>query len=378
MASRSSERQRQRRPHYQRRQNREQEQRNRLLLLITAVIIALALTVAAVFILFSGRQQPVTTLPSPVPSVEPRATDSAAAVAAALTPTATPQRISTPSGVATLPAMPRAVAPSPTPLSLPPPDLGHLEQHMLTLINAAREEAGLSHLSWDGTAARAAKLHAEDMVAGDYLSHWNEVGLGPDHRYSLLGAPHAVAENLSAPLMPTAATAKTSSDLWTQLVNEAHSGLLTGTSDRANILAPFNTHVGIGMAYSPDEQRFRIVQMFSRQHVRLRMPLPSTGTLGQVFSVTGYFLANDASTPSLQLLFEPSPEPLTRKELSSREIYASAAEVIFAQPIEADFNEEVVLPPEGKSGLYHIRLLAEFDGQPVPVVDHVLVVDHAP
>jgi hypothetical protein len=36
------------------------------------------------------------------------------------------------------------------------------------------------------------------MVKANYFSHWNQVGLGPDHRYALAGGLHAVRENLHA------------------------------------------------------------------------------------------------------------------------------------------------------------------------------------
>ena len=109
----------------------------------------------------------------------------------------------------TLPSA-RVVPPTPVSRTTPPATLSSptatpfssslnlptLQQTMLRLINRDRQSAGLPPVAWDNVAARAGQSHAEEMLAGNYMSHCNQAGYGPDHRYAFAGGLDAVFENV--------------------------------------------------------------------------------------------------------------------------------------------------------------------------------------
>lgn len=250
-------------------------------------------------------------------------------------------------------------------------DPAALGAYMLRLINADRAAYGLAPVAWDETAALAGARHAEDMVAQGYFSHWSTDGLGPDHRYSLLGGEHAAMENLHALAYTYNDGRGAPIENWASVIEQAQAGLMLSTGHRANILDPAHTHVGIGMAYDPLSGEFRLAQEFTNQYVTLSVSPPVEAPAGSTIRVAGRFADGPFTNFILNLAYEPWPEPMTPDELNATYTYRSAAESRDGRLVDRAFDESLTL---GEPGLYHVRLFVDLPTGQALVVDRLLEV----
>jgi hypothetical protein len=259
---------------------------------------------------------------------------------------------------------------------LQPPDLPALQGLALDLVNQDRAAAGLSPVAWDATAARLAQAHAEDMLAGQYFSHWNRDGYGPDHRAALLaGSTDAVFENIHAFGLRFDDGRPAPIEDWPQRVQEAQAGWMQSPDHRANILDPTHTHVGIGIAYRPDIGELRMVQEFVNRYVELAT-LPAEAAPGAEWPLKGRLLAG-ASSPIVNLAYEPFPQPLTAEALAQTGAYASAAQPFAAPAVQVDrdiFGARLLFDHADQPGLYHVRVFVTLDGRQVLAAAPMVVV----
>ncbi len=248
-----------------------------------------------------------------------------------------------------------------------------LAQQMLILINQSRADNNLSPVAWDTTATLAGQRHAEDMAQFNYFSHWNRDGLGPDHRYSLIGGQHVAMENLHAFAYTYDDGRAAPIENWPEVIQNAHTGLMNSPGHRANILDSAHTHVGIGMAYNPQTGQFRLAQEFTNQYTRLDEPLArQVGPDGSIL-VRGQFVGADLSNALLQLAYEPFPQPLSLDELAQTNTYTSVATDVETRRVALTFDELIPLR-QASPGYYHIRLFVDTQGQQALVLNHVLEV----
>ena len=123
-----------------------------------------------------------------------------------------------------------------------------LRQHALELVNAAREDAGLSALRLDPVLDETAQGHADDMVARDYYAHVGPDGRTPHDRFlaaggsrwSLSGENIAMCSGCSPP--PDIAR-----------VEAFQTGWMQSPGHRENILRPGFDRFGFGVATEADE-----------------------------------------------------------------------------------------------------------------------------
>jgi len=247
-----------------------------------------------------------------------------------------------------------------------------LAAYMLRLINADRAVYGLRSVAWDETAAQAGAIHAADMIAQGYFSHWNTEGLGPDHRYALLGGEHAVGENLhSLTYTHTDGSGGAPIEDWSSVIEQAESGLMLSPGHRANILDPAHTHVGIGMAYDPIRGEFRLAQEFTDHYVSLTVPPPVEAPAGSTIRVAGRFADRPLTNFILSLDYEPWPTPMTPAELNRTNTYRSAAESRDGRLVDRVFDETLEL---GVPGIYHVRLFVDLPEGQALVTDRLVIV----
>lgn len=250
-----------------------------------------------------------------------------------------------------------------------PPDIPHLQDYMLQLVNKERRSRGLRPVAWDVVAATAGQFHAEEMVKFGYLSHWNLEGHGPDFRYVQQGGMDAVSENVYS-LDHSLGGEPTTATEWEAYIDQAHESLMGSQGHRDTVLRPSNTHVGIGMAYDPANGRLRIAQEFVVRQTILSA-IARQVALNDVVTIEGRLL-NDTAEPLLNLAYEPFPQPLSLAELAATNTYLSPAEVYEAINIipdsDGNFSLTVSLNHENQPGLYHLRLWVHVDGQPEPVM----------
>jgi hypothetical protein len=238
---------------------------------------------------------------------------------------------------------------------------------MMDLVNRDRAASGLEPVGWDETAALAARLHAEDMAAYGYLSHWDRSGRGPEYRYWLAGGRSTVRENVysyyqryrngggGVPILD-----------WQEAIERAQSTLMNSPVHRDNILQPSHTHVGVGIAYEPEEGELRIAQEFVDRYVEVD-GLPARVSWGEAITVSGRVLAG-ASSPLINLVYQPFPEPMSVGQLNATNHYVSAGEVY--QALNPDVSGDrfwftTRLGTSDKPGLYNVRIWVAQSGEQV-------------
>ncbi len=264
-----------------------------------------------------------------------------------------------PAVMATTPATPAAGR------GLEPPNLAALQAQALDLINQSRSAAGLAPVAWDAAAAELAQSHAEDMLAGQFFSHWNRDGYGPDQRAALVaGMTDAVFENIHSYGRSFEDGQPAPIEDWPQRVLDAHNGLMDSPGHRRNIMDPAHTGVGVGIAYRPEIGELRLVQEFVNQYVELD-PLPAELSVGAEVEISGRLL-NGASDPLINLAYEPMLAPLSAAELARTSTYRSAAQFFSAPRTTVDgdrFHTQAFMDRNGETGLYHVWVFVTVDGQ---------------
>lgn len=124
-------------------------------------------------------------------------------------------------------------------------NLSSARNEMLNLINAARQEHGLSAITLSAELNQVAQKHSQDMADNNFFGHINLQGQTPEDRRIEAGIKTPVGENL----------AKDTS------VASAHYGLMRSASHRQNLLTSQWTRVGIGIVQKNGQ--LLITQKFS-------------------------------------------------------------------------------------------------------------------
>ncbi len=345
------------------------------LLLIVGAVLFLAIGLALGWLLF-GRGQDGPQVESATPAMS-----TIAAVAELLTvtpfetkPAATPAiSTDTPTPATTAPAATAALL---APSGLRPPGLDDLLSRALDLVNQSRSEGGLAPVAWDDAAAQVAQAHAEDMLQGEFFSHWNRDGYGPDHRAALdAGMTDAVFENIHSFWRRTSDDQPAPIEDWLQRVLDAHLSLMDSPGHRRNIMDPAHTHVGIGIAYRPEIGELRLVQEFVNRYVELD-PLPAELPVGADVEISGRLL-DGASDPLVNLAYEPFPQPLSLEQLAETGSYQRAAQFFSAPRMTVEgsrFSTRAILDYDGQPGLFHIWVFVTVQGEQVLAASPIIVV----
>lgn len=112
---------------------------------------------------------------------------------------------------------------------------------MLAIVNADRQAAGLSPLTFNFHEAAVAKQHSRDMASHHYFSHTGQTGSSPFDRLHAAGITYHVAgENLGM---------DRGTD-WTAMMQAIEVAMMHSPEHRANLLRPSFSRVGIGITYS--------------------------------------------------------------------------------------------------------------------------------
>ncbi len=133
--------------------------------------------------------------------------------------------------------------------------VSQLESYMLTLVNNHRKENGIPTLGTDGTLARCAREHADDMIKRKFFDHTNPDGLDGFKRAQKAGFKKGVRENIGKTVMGGNGMFE---------VEAADARLMQSPGHKANILDPELKVVGIGIAYDPVTWALRVCQLFGK------------------------------------------------------------------------------------------------------------------
>ncbi len=183
-----------------------------------------------------------------------------------------------------------------------------LERSILTRTNQMRLANGLTKLSWEGKASRAASFHAKDMLKRGFFAHQNPDGLSAHQRMNLQGIFDAqTGENL-AEFVGVADQ---------KIVSLAMDGWMKSPGHRANILNASYTHLGVSIARSGN--RVVAVQNF----------------VGRAFPLT--ISVSDAPASSRYLNISGSSED---------PFGVFVGQGLFAK-FRGEFDSKILLPPDG-------------------------------
>jgi len=134
--------------------------------------------------------------------------------------------------------------------------IGPLEQRAFALVNAARAEQlprwlNRGPLRWHSALAAVARQHSADMLQRRYVAHVTPDGLNVSGRLERAAISYlACGENIGVVYGP----ASHGENGLIEVQNAFMSQPRRLANHRGNILNPVWTHVGIGVAYSPEGQ----------------------------------------------------------------------------------------------------------------------------
>jgi uncharacterized protein YkwD len=241
-----------------------------------------------------------------------------------------PQRTTDPSA---LPA-PTSAAPAVSAASGSPPDpppngmltLDEARKYMLKLVNADRASMGLPPIALDvGPGQKAAQGHADDMAGNGFLGHWGTDGSVPEQRYSDAGGSDMVLENASCYVDEKPRTLDRVARIDPANIERAEQMFFHETpphdGHRKNILRPYHSKVGIGIAQPIATETEIPVPCFSQEFVDAYgtyTPIPKLAKVGSTLHVEGTLDA-PASVGGIGVVRIDPPRKLTAREANTAE-----------------------------------------------------------
>lgn len=206
----------------------------------------------------------------------------------------------------------------------------------LRAINESRRQAGLPPLQLDLLASRVGNKHCVDMVSRGFMGHWSSNGEKPYHRYSFAGGRDHVSENVFSswdtrgfPDIEQAMLKGHQEFMAERPPNDGH---------RRNILEPYHTHVGLGVALKGGQ--FRYCQEFIDRYVQLE-PLETRVQADSTVVFKGKTLSDRYGPYAMLVYYEPMPQPLSNPKRQPG-AYGDYTDVHFASvsPWEMKYNPQ--------------------------------------
>jgi uncharacterized protein YkwD len=311
---------------------------------------------ASLALLLACSSRPGIPIPSPSPSASPNGTPPARDGAPPTAATATPKE---------------APKPPADKLTIP-----QARRYMLALINHDRATQGLSPVELDeGPPTAAGQAHAEDMATLGYLGHWGSDGSVPEQRLTEAGGADMVLENAlcftdekkrsldPSPLIDAKEVERSESMFFNEVPpNDGH---------RRNILKPFHTHVGIGIAQPVATSTEIPVPCFSQEFIDrygAYGALPKKAKAGSKLRVEGQVTRAPFGGVGIARLDPPKPIPVS--ELNKRRSYPVPqpqqmywpAGFQTPIPVQRDGAKFWIDAPLGGPGLYLVSVWAKLPG----------------
>lgn len=185
-------------------------------------------------------------------------------------------------------------------------DIPLAREQLLGMVNTERARAGLNRLALDDLACKVANDHAQDMVTGQFLSHWGSDGRKPYHRYSFAGGTAAVQENVSSgdglQSVTSNAITKDLHDMHQAMIEEAP----PNNGHRKTILFPQHTHVGFGIALRGHS--LRLDELYIARYVEVDS-IPRQAKAKATVSLSGKVLNSKYVLTGADVYYEPLPSP---------------------------------------------------------------------
>lgn len=196
-----------------------------------------------------------------------------------------------------------------------------LKLKLVKQINKDRARYRLKPVKYDSLASEVGDNHCEEMLKNEYSSHWNMKGYKPYHRYSQAGGNDHVTENVSFQ-QHFDSHPGFHIDVY-EMMLKSHRQMLNekppNDGHRKNILDPYHTHVGIGLAF--DKYNVYMTQEFLDRYVEVDTTFPRKAKLNDKITLTGKVLNSKHTVSSITIFYEPIPKPMSIKRLKSTSAY---------------------------------------------------------
>ncbi|MBX9942279.1 MAG: hypothetical protein K2Y32_23660 [Candidatus Obscuribacterales bacterium] len=152
----------------------------------------------------------------------------------------------------------------------------------IEIVNAERANYGLSPLTPDNLAEKLATTHGAYLSSRGQVSHFDESGLGPDRRYTLVEGTDALTESIASVKCTDVGAVKPCKAAAARLLKV----FLSRQDDRDSILSPDATHIGFSVNALGSSGRFVAVCNVVSRHA-LMGPLPFHVAQGEKIEVKG-------------------------------------------------------------------------------------------
>lgn len=200
-------------------------------------------------------------------------------------------------------------------------------ERMLSIINDERQKAGLNAVTMGGNAA--AQIHAENMLAGCFSSHWGLDGLKPYMRYSLTGGTQYNAENVSG-LSYCVGSNYVKIDPVTK-VRDTMDGFMSSPGHRDNILDSHHATVNIGIA--ADSHNMMVVQHFEYGYADYEtLPAINGDIMSFALDIKNLREYRNSYDISVSMSYDPPLRELGRGQVSNTYCYTTGPAVAFFAP----------------------------------------------
>ena len=181
-----------------------------------------------------------------------------------------------------------------------------VREKLLNLLNHERSAAGLSRLQLDDLACKVATDHANDMIRGQFLSHWGSDGHTAYHRYSFAGGTDALLENVGlAQDIQSLAPNSVISD-FLDIHQSMFSEVPPDDGHRRTILNPYHSHVGFGLAFRGHSLRLDELYLGRYLHID---PFPIRAKPKSTVVLTGKLLNATHFLHEVDVFYESLPAP---------------------------------------------------------------------
>ena len=250
--------------------------------------------------------------------------------------------------------------------------LSEAQRYVLALVNRDRAEHGLKPVTWSDIPAKAGQRQADDMAAHGFTAHLGTDGSVPELRYTQAGGKGMVMENVGcfADAEPRVLdpTGKFTAEGLEKIQHAFMDEIPPFDGHRRNILTPYHTSFGVGLALTAKLDVPCMAQEFVDDFGDFD-DLPRKATVGTKIKVRGA-LRPPAEFGGVGVARVATPKPLKPKALNKTGSYAipKPATTYFPKgfktpiPVQVDgntFSIELPLSVEGKPGLYQISIWAK-------------------
>jgi uncharacterized protein YkwD len=183
-----------------------------------------------------------------------------------------------------------------------------LANYALSLVNSDRQSKGLQNVTPSNI--NSGQLHADDMLANHFFSHWDTNGYKPYMRYTLAGGEGAVAENcategLTGNIFGIDVKSALKDMEWSMMYDDASSNW----GHRDNILNPLHNRVSIGVAY--DNHNVYLVQDFEDDYVSWSLLNVNNNQV----TLQGTMQGQQSNIEQIAIFYD-NPAPLTPSQLN--------------------------------------------------------------